>query len=299
MILKSVLTAVTLLLLYTILIIGFQDRIKHSGQTTLQRNMVKAEEYLYEANSRFDTVLVGSSISERLIMDSLPGSCYNLAMAGMSSLDGLQLIKQSAHWPRLIYIELNTLDRGRTSEVIQGFNNPRRQFLNQYIPFLRQKYQPVGVIKSLLRDLQYDRAQFVDFGANMPLDTAFQEKAVHEKLREMAYTPSDSSLRANVQVAGQYVDLFRHKGVKVIFYEIPTDKRLQNHQLTAAIRRHLRNRFPASQYPTVSVPTDAYQTSDGIHLTSAENIRYTAYLRQQLHQLAGSHLLSNSGSRSL
>jgi hypothetical protein len=176
MIVKSLLTAAALLIVYTILIVGFQERITHSGQTTLQRNIVKAEEYLYEASNRFDTVLIGSSVSERLIMDSLPGGCYNLAMAGLSSLDGLQLIKQTAHWPRLIYIELNTLDRGETSDVLEGFNHPRRQFLNQLFPFLRQKYQPVGVVKSLLRDWQYGQAQFVDPSAGIPSIRPFRRK---------------------------------------------------------------------------------------------------------------------------
>lgn len=285
MILKSVLTAVITLLLYTVLIVFFQGSIKHSGQTTLQRNVVKAEDYLYEANKHFDTVLVGSSMSERLIMDILPGGCYNLAMAGFSSLDGLQLIKQSGHWPRLIYVELNTLDRGRTSDAIQALGNPNRQFLNQYLPFLRQKYQPVGVIKSLLRGWRYGQVQFVDFGAGTAFDSSFQEKAVQGKLQEMDNMLPDSVVRANVEIAGQYIETFRQKGVKVVFFETPIDVRLQNHRMTATIRRYMSNRFPASQYPTVNVPADAYQTNDGIHLTQAENIRYTTYLRQHLSQL--------------
>ncbi|MBD2751777.1 hypothetical protein [Spirosoma validum] len=285
MILKSVLTAVTTLLLYTVLIVFFQDSITHSGQTTLQRNIVKAEDYLYEANSHFDTVLVGSSMSERLIMDILPGGCYNLAMAGFSSLDGLQLIKQSEHLPRLIYIEMNTLDRGQTSDAIQALGNPNRQFLNQYLPFLRQKYQPVGVVKSLLRALQYGQVQFVDFGAGTAFDSSFQEKAVQGKLQEMDNMLPDSVIQANIDVAGQYVEAFRRKGVKVIFFETPIDVRLQSHRMTSTVRRYMKNRFPSSQYPTVSVPPDAYQTNDGIHLTQAENIRYTTYLRQHLHQL--------------
>ena len=294
MIIRSVVSAVLLLVLYTILIISFQGYVKHSGQTTLQRNMVKAEDYLFEANGHFDTVLVGSSMSERLIMDSLPRGCYNLAMAGFSSLDGLQLIKQSTHWPRLIYIELNTLDRGHTSDAIQEFNDSRQQFLKQYFPFMRQKYQPIGVIKSLLRDWKYSQAQFVDFGISVPFDTTFQEKAIQEKLKEMEYVPADSSLRKDMQIAGNYIDAFRRKGVKVIFFELPIDIRLQNHRRTAVARQYLSNRFSASQYPIINAPADAYLTNDGIHLTRSENIRYTVYLSQKLHQLADSSLLSNS-----
>ena len=292
MILKSVLTTALLVLLYTLVIVNYHDSIKHTGQNTFQRNMAKAEEYIYEANSHYDTVLVGSSMSERLIMDSLPGPCYNLAMAGLSSLDGLQLIKQSTHWPHLIYVELNTLDRGQTSDLLQQFNSPRRQFVNQYFPFLRQKYQPVGVAKSILRTLKYGQAQFIDFGGSTPLDTTFQQKAVQEKLQEMDHGPADSLLRTHIQVAWQYVETFRRKGVEIVFYEIPVDRRLQNHRLANCVRQYLRARFPASQFPTVCVPADTYQTSDGVHLTRSENIRYTTYLRQQLNHLAEDRLLS-------
>lgn len=294
MILKSVLTTAILLLLYTLIIVSCHDSIKHTGQNTFQRNTAKAEEYVYEANSHYDTVLVGSSMSERLIMDSLPGPCYNLAMAGLSSLDGLQLIKQSARWPRLIYVEQNTLDRGQTSDLLRMFNNPRRQFINQYFPFLRQKYQPVGVVKSVLRNWKYGQTQFVDFGGSTLLDTTFQTKAVQEKLQEMDHGPADSVLRAHVQVAWQYVEAFRRKGTKIVFYEMPVDRRLQNHRLTSCVRQCLRARFPASQFPTVCVPPDAYQTSDGVHLTRSENIRYTAYLRKQLNQLAEGYLVSQT-----
>lgn len=294
MILRSVLTALTLLLLYTILIIWFHDSIRHTGQTSYQRNLVKAEDYLYEANSHYDMVLVGSSMSERLLMDSLPGPCYNLAMSGLSSLDGLQLIKQSAHWPRLIYVELNTLDRGQTSDLVRSFTNSRRQLVHQYLPFLRQKYQPVGVVKSVLRSWTYGQTQFVDFGGGTPLDTTFQKKAVQEKLQEMEHGPADSVLRAHVQVAWQYIETFRRKGTEIVFYEMPVDARLQTHQLTNRTRQYLHKRFPTSQFSVISVPPDAYQTSDGIHLIRSENIRYTAYLRQQLHCITGDHLLSQT-----
>jgi hypothetical protein len=112
----------------------------------------------------------------------------------------------------------------------------------------------------------------------------------------MSYRPSDSTIKAHVEVAWKYVETFRRKGVNVIFFETPVDTRIQNHPLTCLIRQQLRNRFPASQYPTIGVPVDKYQTNDGVHLTSAENSRYTAYLRQQLDHLATTHLLTRTDS---
>ncbi|MVM38559.1 hypothetical protein GO730_15010 [Spirosoma sp. HMF3257] len=241
MIKKSLLISVGLLLIYTILIVHFSNRFNLVGQTTSQENMVKVEDYLYQAGMHRDTILVGSSMSERLVTDSLPGRCYNLAMSGMSSLDGLQIIKQGGHWPRLVYIELNTLARGYTSGILNKFDEPGWQFLLTYFPFLRQKYQPVAIFKSLL----YNRHRTPSpVGLGQPVDTLFYEKVVHEKLVVMQQMPSDSALKANVQLAYQYIEQLQQHGVKVIFFEIPTDLRLQNHVLTATIRQYIHNFFP-------------------------------------------------------
>lgn len=299
MIAKSLLTALTLTILYTLFINAFRDHISRTGQTAAQRNIVKAEEYLYEVNERYDTVLVGSSMSERLITDSLPGKCYNLAMAGLSSLDGLALIKQTGHRPRLIYVELNTLARGQTSALLQAFNQPSRQFLNQHFPFLRQKYQPVSVAKSLLRDWQYGKTSVVFFGANAPVDTTFRNKAIQERLLTLQHIPPDSSLQASIDVAWTYLEAFRQRGVKIILFEMPTDQQLQTHRLTATVRQQLVSRFPASRYPVVQVPAEGYQTTDGVHLTPAESIRYTAYLRRHIDQLTAERLLTQSKSNGL
>ncbi|GAB4012120.1 hypothetical protein GCM10028808_27270 [Spirosoma migulaei] len=289
MIKKSLLSTLLLLLVYTLLISSFGNRFTLIGQTTAQENIVKVEDYLYQIDSPHDTILVGSSMSERLITDRLPGRCYNLAMSGLSSLDGLHIIQKGEHWPRLVYVELNTLARGYRFGLLNQFDEPGWQFLTTYFPFLRQKYQPVAVVKSIL----YDQHPESTSGLGTPVDTAFYEKAVQEQLVALERIPSDSALKANVELAYQYIEPLRHHGAKIIFFEMPTDPRIQNHILTSTIRQYLHNRFGDSPYAKIDLPTGLYQTNDGVHLTQPEIIRYTAYLSQHVNHLEGAATLSH------
>lgn len=295
MIRQSLLTALGLLLAYSGLILGWGDRISRTGQTPLQRNQVKAEEYLYEVSRHCDTVLVGSSISERLPADSLPAGCYNLAMAGMSSLDGLALIRQGGHRPRLLLVETNSLMYGHTSDLLRTIADPDRQWLARCLPFMRQKYQPVGVVKAALRDWRYGRNRFAPMEAGRDVDTAFVAKAVRRQALEWQRLPPAPTLRANARLARQYVEYFRRQGVRVVLYCAPIDARLQQHPLRRAEETYLAAWLPARQYPTIAAPAGAYQTTDGIHLSHAYNLRYSSYLRQQLARVVSEGIANHPG----
>ncbi len=157
-----------MLVAYTGFIQFFQTSITRIGQTTAHRNTVKAEEYLYEAASHYDTLIVGSSMSERLLTDSLGHDYYNLAFAGLSSQVGLTLIQHSGHWPRLIFVETNTLLNPVAATKLPALGDgPIWQTVRQHFLFMRQKYQPVGVFKAMLRDWQYGKQHYIKVETGM------------------------------------------------------------------------------------------------------------------------------------
>lgn len=288
MIRKTLLTTLALLLLYSGFIYVGRNAITRTGQTVEQRNLVKAEDYRYEAADRYDTLVVGSSMSERLVMDSLGSGCYNLAMAGLSSQAGLQLIEESKHQPQLVYVEANTLLTPiKPGQLPTGNDTPVWRFIREHLAFTRQKYQPVGVFKALLRDLQYGKSQFVYLEAGARVDSAFLEKAIIPQLQERQHPLPDSVLTARVQAVRQRLDAFRQRGTRIVLFEMPVDPRLQRTPVAQTIQTALLDTFQTPGYPFIIAPaTDAYQTTDGVHLTHPECVRYTHYLCDQLRRRA-------------
>ncbi len=286
MIQKALLTTLITLLIYSGLIQLFHENITRTGQTTGHRNTVKAEDYLYEAAEHCDTLIVGSSMSERLIADSIGTTCYNLAFAGLSSQTGLELIRRSGHWPRLIYIETNTLlDSVKANKLSTLSEAPTWQFVRQHLAFMRQKYQPVGVFKAVLRDWQYGKQEYIPFETAMTVDSVALEKAILPQLHDWQTPVPDAELQEKLQVVIQILNTFRQHGTKVVLFEMPIDPRLQQSTRARSVQIALTKTCEANNYPFVTpAQADHYQTTDGIHLTVPESIRYTNYLCEQVRK---------------
>lgn len=287
MIQRALLTTGVLLALYSGLIYYLGHSIVHSGQTVGQRNIVKAEDYRYESASLYDTVIVGSSMSNRLVMDSMGVGCYNLALSGLSSPVGLQLILHSEHWPQLIYVEANSLlATFRTDQIPTLSDPPAWQFIHEKIPFMRQKYQPVGVFKAVFRDWHYGKRQFVFLETGEQVDSAFFKKEIDVQIKVRQQIPSDTFLRKQTQTIYKQFDLFKKHGTQIILFEMPVDQRIKQLASSQAIHNALLDACHVRNIPFITLPEGAiYQTNDGVHLTNAECVRYTHYFCDQLrHQ---------------
>ena len=281
MIRKAVFTTILLLLAYSLFITIFRSDIRRTAQTVEQRNTVKAEEFLYENGAQADTIIVGSSMSNRLLFDSLPGHAghyYNLSLEGMASVDGLHLITYSRYRPKLILVEINTLDRKADTTFFHKFVEPGWSQIRQYVPFMRLKYQPIGVMKALLRDWRGGGSD--DIVENV--DTAFVTRLVRERLSQTNDKPQYSALQATINEANPYVKTLRTEGTQLIFFEMPTDSRIRKSNVSTRLRELVLEKFPASDFRHIPFPNDTYQTTDGVHLPRNECVRYTRYLYEEL-----------------
>src|SRR5690349_5473276 len=105
MIRKSIFVAIILLGIHAL--VARMD-VLPAKQYSFQDNIVKAQGFMYGETEK--NVVVGSSLSEKLAMDSLPGF-YNLSFVGLSIFDGLHLIVSNNKYPRNILIETNLILR--------------------------------------------------------------------------------------------------------------------------------------------------------------------------------------------
>ncbi|QJD77571.1 hypothetical protein [Spirosoma rhododendri] len=289
MIWKSVAITGLLLLAYTLFINQYGSSINRTAQTTAQRNMVKAEEYLYEASATADTLIVGSSMSERLHTEQIAPQGYNLSFSGLSALEGLYLIQQSGHVPNVLFVEINSIARQTPTTLdLTKLTDPAERRIKKWLPFLRQKYQPVGVFKAVLRDWQQGAGKTVAPESAFRLDTTLQQRMVRQLQGEMSRPISAEGTAIPFKKALAYLSQLRQQGTTVILFEMPINARLENLLAPRTIRQYADRYFPAPAYQHIALPADSFRTSDGIHLLYDESVRYSNYLHTQYEQLARS-----------
>ncbi len=278
MIRKSILTAFILLALYWVFILSNAHRITRTGQNQYARNLVSAEEYLYENGQQAHTLILGSSMSSRLVMDSLPKGFYNLSMSGLSIHDGLQLLEKAKHKPRVVMIEMNIVLREANQSFDADVLHPILYHIRQYIPLIRKKYQPLGVLKALYRDqmsVSQDYALFT-------LPKEVYDREVKRLIREFSSTEQISKIKPRFLALKQAVQRLRASGVQIIFFEMPFHQDATQLKIPRLIRSNFSLLFPSHEYMYVNRPSEIYQTTDGVHLAGSEARRYTCYLRNEL-----------------
>lgn len=281
MIWKALFTTILLLLAYSLFITLFRNDIRRTAQTVEQRNTVKGEEFLYENGAQADTIIVGSSMSNRLLFDSLPGHAghyYNLSLEGMASVDGLHLIAHSGYRPKLVLIEINTMDRSPDTAFFAQFVKPGWSQIRRHIPFMRLRYQPVGVVKALLRDWRGGASdQLVE-----TVDTSFVTKLVQQRLSQTNDVAQNRDLQITINAAVKYIQPLRQQGTQLIFFEMPTDPRIRKTNISTRLRELVSQTFPDSVYRHIPFPDEFYQTTDGVHLPRYECVGYSGYLINSL-----------------
>lgn len=285
MIRSTIFSTLALLFLYTLLINRYGIAISRTAQTVEQRNVVKAEEYLFESQQNFDTLILGSSMSSRILLDKMPAGCRDLSFAGLSAREGLELVTISGRTPKLMLIEINTLGRRESGPPFlkSVSDGPIWHLAKTYFPFIRQKYRPVGVAKALFRDWRFGQNTPVVSESAFKVDSVVRKKTIQEFTTNQEIIP-DAQLKKLFEVTRSQVEALRKRGTRVIFFEIPMEPELNDLAMARSIRQFTQVYFPESAYHHISLPNDRYTTTDGVHLTYNESARFTAYLNSRLDQ---------------
>src|SRR3954463_7333081 len=118
MIKKSFILSLLLVAGYSMLL-AYRNPTMSVSNHQWQDNSIKAQNFLYKEH-KFERVIVGSSLSSRLVMDSLP-HYSNLCFAGMSVFEGLKLLSVDKELPVFVFIEMNAIfnaeDKAFTSTI--------------------------------------------------------------------------------------------------------------------------------------------------------------------------------------
>ncbi len=286
---KIFFTATILLTTYSIFVSQFAPRWWRASQHQWQDNFIKAQHFLYDNTDSYQSIIIGSSLSSRLIMDSLPKT-YNLTLGGQGIVDGLNILSHKSNLPKNIFIEMNLALRPENKEFTTSLNSPIMFYPRKMIASLREDKQPLAILGLIqivtimkLKSLGYLNKK----NEKKNPDKSSQTNALFPemlKLQIAAYSksPDEEDLLKSFNLLTNYVKSMEDRGANIIFFELPVNPQLEKLPYAVAIRDRFYKYFPRSKYKYVSLPDLLEpETSDGIHLKPDEALKYTIYFKDE------------------
>lgn len=280
---KSLLIFIILFIAFNVFLIVIHKGEFKSAQYQYQNNIIKAEKYLYSKTVPTG-VLIGTSLSGKFIMDSLPG-VTNLALSGLNIFDGLQIILKREKFPKIVFIETNFFYRPENKLFTGSFNSPLNSFFKRNLLGLREENQPVGLILHVLKSYKKNPLSVSVVGNEMPLPKDIFLQLL--KRQEDTYGAIDTLLLNDAVVRlNKYIQELTSRNVKVILFEVPVNGELENLPLAVKVRTAIKDRVANSNnIYTVELPRNqTYMTVDGIHLDDKSIRQYMIYFNEALNR---------------
>ena len=292
MIKRVIILTSILFISYSLFVISIAPKWWHASQHQWQDNVIKAQNFVYNNTDSFSNILVGSSLSCLLVMDSLPKT-YNLAFGGQSIFDGLNILNHTSRIPMNIFIEMNFPLRLQNENFTSSISSPLSYYPKKVFSSLRAEKQPLGIlgvqINQRITEPLLERIKSFFYSNALP-EGAEKEKR-NEMFKKLLQLQIDSYLKVpDKQLMKECFDNLKKnineledRGAKIVFYEMPVNSQL-NHLIAAnIIREAFYTNFSKLKYTYISFPESIeYNTSDGLHLNEDEVLKYTIFLKSNL-----------------
>lgn len=280
---KSLVGFVVLCSTYMLLMHAFPGLTVSQNQN--QTNYIKAEQYLYASDVAKPVVIVGTSLSARLVADSLPGA-YNLAFGGMSVTDGLAIVERSSQKPRLLLIEINLFYKTGSARFLEPLFNPVNYQLKKYFVSLRSDKQPIALATAalirVLKNAKGHRGQ--SSGRKAEKDPPFQQQVFSNYLTQYNILPDTTAVTGSLKMLKTAVVALQREGIKIVFLEMPVNEGLIRSPRHQYLSHAFRAAFPSSLYTYVPNQKWNFRTTDGLHMNRMEAQKFTKYLRTWYQQ---------------
>lgn len=289
MIRKSIVLCLIFFIVYE-LFLRVSDIHWDTSQNDKAENIISAQDFIFNYSAKeisADTVILGTSVSRKLITDSLGKHFINLGFNAWSSYDGLELVKMSKKKPACLMIEMNYVKSQILQPEIVNNLKPVSYYSGKMFRSLHLSNQPVGLIVGWGKNLMKDR--IVELKEKKREDVALYESNLKLNLEIMNQTIPDSVLNARFVTLKSLIDGFKKENVGILFFEVPISKELRNTASMLAVRRFFSAYFPRNEYQYIPQPAeDDYVYSDGVHLSLGSALHYTLDLKKELNKLGNS-----------
>ena len=248
-------------------------------------NVERAQDHLYAVPSGEEAVLLGSSLSELLPLDSVAGyPLRSLALSGMGVADGLAVLEYVDRTPAIILVETNLIDKVADDAFQDQVLGTISRKTRYYLPALRQRNQPAT---ALLRTLFYlkngpPKDQDADELPPRPLN----ERMLELRREEYAVAPGADEFSLTAGELTQRLEVFRERGSQVVFFELPVHPDLCTTPRALAVRAGLQDILPPAAFTRLPEPDcAAFRTTDGHHLDPESARRFARELEERVNHL--------------
>jgi len=284
MIKKSIYTAVVLLILFEVFIRTLNIQWDTS-QNDKSANLITAQNFIYNFPDKeisHDTVIVGSSISRKLITDSLGKNYLNLAFNAWSSYEGLELLNLTKKKPACVMIEMNVVGDTVMEQDVLNSMNALSFNVNELFKSFQLQNQPVGILIGYFKNKL--KAKMEELKRKKRENQDLYKYNLQQEKETMTKILPDSVFSARFNVLSKLVETFKKENINIIFFEIPMDNELENTPLVLTTRALFHKYFPDSTYRYIAMQsTNKYIYSDGIHLSLQSALPYTLYLKNAIN----------------
>ncbi len=271
-----------LALYYTLVIGGVVP--SSDGINQRQVNHIKAERYIY-SNLIPNIVLSGSSMTAELLEKYFDVTTVtNIALSGNSSKTGLELVTLQNKKPDIFLVELNyTIALETDLEIMDALKNPLLRIFKTYFPIFREEYQPVSVLVHYLKNSSGRNA---DSESSQITNQELRERLVAHIIEGSQETLSPDLKQRIIEesevIKKQLAEL-QKKGVRVVLFNVPSEKRIANTPRRQQERLLIRSLFPSNSFEWLPEPiTEDWITYDGVHLVSPDAKKFARFIQDQL-----------------
>ncbi len=280
MIKKSIIVFLIIIICYNLLVIINPWNSKTTTQW--EDNERRAETFIFN-NKNYRTVIIGSSMSTRLIDSVIPTNWYKLAFGGQGVYEGFEIIRRANKYPDTLLVEMNIILRKPLEGYAANFFLPGIYHLKKKLPGMRKEYYPASFVQYFMYGLKGKINKILPSPQKniVKKDTnkiVKQDKIKDElKKNKNKKNEIDTSM---VFILKKEIKQFKKQAVTIIFFEMPIDKSLYLSEKQIKLREIINNNFPEIEFISLK-SYDAYETSDGCHLTKSSALKYTEYLIKQ------------------
>jgi hypothetical protein len=286
MIKKSILIALVLVLIFEAFV-RLSNIQWDTSQNDKSANLISAQKFIYnfpQEEIANDTVIIGSSISRKLVTDSLGPDYINLAFNAWSSYDGLQLVRLTKKKPACLLIEMNVVGYQKLQEDVASSLSPVSYYPNKYFKSFQLQNQPVGLLVGYFKNrlkskMEAMRAQKRENQELYDLNLKMEKEKLVNVLPDSVFEQRFAGLK-------ELIGNFKQQGIAIVFFEVPFDEQLMNTATVLKTRAYFHKYFPDNEYKYVGLPpVNDFIYSDGIHLSIKSAVIYTRYLKESLNNI--------------
>lgn len=255
---------------------GFVFLYPHLGMATnqWQDNLVKAQSFLYTEHA--DTVMVGSSLSARIIKDSIP-TVSSISFGGCSVEDGLMIVQAKKQKPQYILVETNYFLRVGNPELVNDVTKGVIPEVKKFIPSLREQNEPICLVSGLLIHAIGLNPQ----AAAASVDMNFLSKSINDKIKSDSLA-SNRFISQRMHILLPLFKQLERQGINFIFFEMPVNPKLTNLSTHRQTRQLVNKLFPKASYAYLPFDNACYVTTDGEHLNLNDQYRFSHFFKLAL-----------------